>query len=53
MTSCESTDPSLRHVGKQGHDIFVCDDQEYEIGTFLSSPSGKMPLETTLKGDCF
>uniref|UniRef100_A0A914M8F1 Transcription initiation factor TFIID subunit 6 n=1 Tax=Meloidogyne incognita TaxID=6306 RepID=A0A914M8F1_MELIC len=49
MTSCESTDPSLRHVGKQGHDIFVCDDQEYEIGTFLSSPSGKMPLETTLK----
>uniref|UniRef100_A0A1I8BZA3 Transcription initiation factor TFIID subunit 6 n=1 Tax=Meloidogyne hapla TaxID=6305 RepID=A0A1I8BZA3_MELHA len=49
MASCESADTALRHVGKQGRDIFVSDEQELEIGTFLSSPSGKMPLEATLK----
>lgn len=50
MTNCASTDISLKHIGKQGRDIFVCDEQELEISSFLSSTSGKLPLEATLKG---
>ncbi|KAF7633107.1 TAF domain-containing protein [Meloidogyne graminicola] len=49
MTNCASTDISLKHIGKQGRDIFVCDEQELEISSFLSSTSGKLPLEATLK----